>query len=212
MDIGDLLAEAAEETYNTEVFEDEKVPVNLDGSLNAVEILRQSSQIVAKEDKEAADRAFAEAISDIKQEIILNSPRREVETIKEAENILLEASKAVAEHYEIVVPSDAEPEDDEDEVIDPELNGQLILAAHNGKVEGVRNHLKSGAKYNCRDRHGWTPLMWAASKGYDDVIEVLLKHLKSQNKNVRGYVNMADNLAGWTALHVRIDIICVYID
>lgn len=203
MDIGALLAEAAEETYNAESFEaEEPSPINLE-NVSAADILKQSAQIVAKEDKEAADRAFAAATLDIKEEIVMNSPRKEVVSSREAEDILLQASKDVSEHYAKVVepPSDEEPEDDEDVVYDPEQSEQLLLAAFNGKVEGARTCLKNGAHYCCRDRHGWTPLIWAASKGYDDVVEVLLRHLKSQNKNIRGFVNMSDTICGWTALH-----------
>jgi hypothetical protein len=101
-----------------------------------------------------------------------------------------------------------EGEDDEDEENDDALNTTLIFAVHDEKQEGVKKALKKGAYYFARDRRGWTPLHWAASKDNEDIIDILIEHVKKEGKNVSRYINSQDKIAGWTPLHVRTIIYC----
>ncbi len=63
---------------------------------------------------------------------------------------------------------------------DVNLGCPLTHAASGGNAEGhadiVRFLLDHGASVNCKDRYGWTALLWASAKGGADVAAVLLKH------------------------------------
>jgi ankyrin repeat protein len=95
-------------------------------------------------------------------------------------------------------PDDGSDDGPEDEG-DPEKSRELIAACSKGNADAVSKLLRNGASYNCRDRHGWTPLHWAASKGYDDIASVLIDASGERKKR---YVNSADDITGWTPLHV----------
>jgi ankyrin repeat protein len=84
---------------------------------------------------------------------------------------------------------------------DPELNKEFIIACWKGESRRVDSLLRDGASYLARDRHGWTGLMWAASKGYDDIVENLVDRTENKRKRSK-YVNAKDDITGWTALHV----------
>ena len=57
-------------------------------------------------------------------------------------------------------------------------NQQLISQAMRGDVNRVQQLIDIGADINARQGGGynWTPLHWAASSGYSDVVELLLRH------------------------------------
>ena len=95
-------------------------------------------------------------------------------------------------------PDDGSYDGPEDEG-DSTKNSELILACSKGNIDTVNKLLHSGASYNCRDRHGWTPLHWAASKGYDGVVSILID---AAGERCKRYVNSADDITGWTPLHV----------
>jgi ankyrin repeat protein len=222
MDIGALLAAsnlevaAADSAYDTEEFEDEgAVDDNKNGEpVDKMAILKAAAAKVAVEEKRIADRVFNETADDLGEDI---KSKRMAENDPEA--ILLNASRTVNEHYNRQDPSEAdkfraaeekesdhedEGEDDEgDDEGDPDMNQTLMLAVFNERLEAVKTALRKGAKFNARDRHGWTPLHWAASKGYEDIMECLIDHAKSNHKNVAKYVNAQDALTGWTPMHVN---------
>gem|GEM_PF-1344991 len=54
------------------------------------------------------------------------------------------------------------------------LNEQLLQAAGRGDLAAVNGLLARGAKINCTDENGWTPLIWAAYYGRDDALKLLL--------------------------------------
>lgn len=228
MNIAELLAEAAEETFekNAEAYANdtfEEDPVLLPSQpANAMEsassILKKAAQIVVNEDKAFAEDAFIKAVAEVKVEVenIRVSPRQQVES-RDAEEILLQSSKEIDEYYNDTVlnaviktddgySSEEVAEDNENEENeennDSDLNSQLIFMTYNGKSDSVRSMLEKGGNYFARDQHGWTPLHWAASKGFDDIIEILIRHVQSKGRNVKTFVNAHDSLTGWTALHV----------
>jgi hypothetical protein len=98
--------------------------------------------------------------------------------------------------------SDEGDEDSEREDGDKDLDNRLILACARPNYDAVISALKHGAYLFCRDRHGWTPLHWAASKGATDLVELLLEKRKKTGKKIKPFVNAADTIAGWTPLHV----------
>lgn len=81
-----------------------------------------------------------------------------------------------------------------------EYDAELLVASYRGDVVKVIKLIKLGARYDARDRHRWTALMWAAAGGYDDIIKALLGSLK--RPLLRRFLNAKDNITGWTALHV----------
>ena len=233
MDIGALLAQSnlevtGETAYDTDEFEDEAVEDNKGSSKPAAvaDVLKAAAVQVAVEEKKDADRVFNEAANTIENEIKASKL-----TDKDADAILAKASREVNEHYNRKVPQEAEKyraveekenepvvevkvekenedegEDDEEEELneDQELNQALFFAVYNEKAEALKTALRKGAYYFARDRHGWTPLHWAASRGYVDIIEVLVAVVKDKGRNVVKYVNAQDTLTGWTALHVSL--------
>ena len=99
--------------------------------------------------------------------------------------------------------SDEGDEDSEREDIDTELDSKLILACARPNYDSVITALRNGAYISCRDRHGWTPLHWVASKGATDLVELLIEKRKITGKKLKPFVNAADTITGWTPLHVN---------
>ena len=52
----------------------------------------------------------------------------------------------------------------------------MIEGIRNGQVAIVHAFIERGADVNFVDRHGGTPLHWAAARGLIDIVELLLKH------------------------------------
>ena len=51
---------------------------------------------------------------------------------------------------------------------------ELLVACVDGDDVEARRLIEEGADVNWRDAYGWTPLIWAASKGLVDVVRLLL--------------------------------------
>lgn len=58
---------------------------------------------------------------------------------------------------------------------DDELNSLLLIAAWDGYAKDVSNLILKGASPFCKDKHGWTALMFMCSKGYADLCASLLR-------------------------------------
>jgi len=50
----------------------------------------------------------------------------------------------------------------------------IINAATNGDLASVQAYLDAGVNINARDSNGWTPLHWAASEDYDQIVKLLI--------------------------------------
>lgn len=50
----------------------------------------------------------------------------------------------------------------------------ITVAAMNGDRATLARCIDQGMDLNLCDRHGWTPLHWAASRGESDLVEALL--------------------------------------
>ena len=70
--------------------------------------------------------------------------------------------------------------------------GPIHLAARNGDIEAVKQHLADGADVNAKDKYGRTPLTHAAQFGRKEVAELLIANGAD--------VNVKRN-DGWTPLH-----------
>lgn len=53
---------------------------------------------------------------------------------------------------------------------------ELLDAVKSGEVKTVKDLLEAGADVNQQDKHGWTPLNWAAGKGNGELVVLLLQH------------------------------------
>ncbi len=133
--------------------------------------------------------------------------------LNDVEKILQEAAQEIQneEKYSDAEASDSSQNDsdEEEEVGDSEKNVELIICASQGNEKRVRWLLEHGASINARDRHGWTALHWASSRGHHEVVSLLLETAGSFR--TKKYVNKKDELSGWTALHVRVAFRCVCI-
>lgn len=226
MNIEALLAEsnleatAEDSGYNTDEFEDEGTDQSGDGKpglgTDKLAILKAAAAKVAVEEKRIADRVFNETADGIREDF---KAKKLAE--RDAEEILADASKAVNEQYNKQGAPDAdkyrtieedkesdeegdEGEDDEEDLgnEDPQLNKSLLFACFNEKMELLKTTLKRGAYYFTRDRHGWTALHWAASKGNEELAEAILSHVQGTGRNLSKFVNAQDKISGWTAMHV----------
>jgi len=232
MDIGALLAKsnveaAREEDYDADDFENDDAGATNTQEVDTAAVLRAATAKVEVEEKKIADRILYAVDNEMS-----NVLKAQKAASEDPEAILAEASKQVneilnkldttenAQKYKTVAKEseakedkEVEPtsegddpdegEDDEEDLNEePELNRSLIYAVYDEKPEAVKTALKNGAYYFTRDRHGWTPLHWAASKGNEDIIDILVEHVRKQDKNVLWYVNAKDTICGWTPLHV----------
>ena len=63
------------------------------------------------------------------------------------------------------------------------MESNIIFACYNYKIEHVKILLNININYFIRDHHGWTPLHRACSKGYEDVVNVLITCVIKSNRN-----------------------------
>jgi len=82
------------------------------------------------------------------------------------------------------------------------VNMKFILAAKNGKLDLVQSLLGKNANIRCTDSHGWTAMHWGAANGHVNVIKRLCKHMSDNGRALTSFINMKENLTGWSALHV----------
>ena len=85
---------------------------------------------------------------------------------------------------------------------------ELLDAAENGDLIKVKTALEKGANPNAKDKHGWTPLHWAALGSNVKIVRVLLKHGADPN---------AKDKYGWTPLHSvalmgRVDVVKIMLE
>jgi ankyrin repeat protein len=58
--------------------------------------------------------------------------------------------------------------------VDYEGTQALLRAVMNGRLQEVKQLAETGLDLNSRSRHGYTPLMIAAARGYGEIVDVLL--------------------------------------
>ena len=113
--------------------------------------------------------------------------------------------------------SDYDDDDDDDDNLNTLKTKQtpdLIKTCYYGNKKDVLSLLnKSADSIRKIDRHGWNALHWSCSKGYDDILDVLLYHMsnKMDKAAIKNIINRNEDISGWTPLHVRILYVRVYI-
>jgi hypothetical protein len=222
MDIGSLLAAVDKEVGDAPSYDDDLFENDVGSpKKSAMDVLKAAANVVEKEEKFEVKKLFKESAKEAKEisdQIIeeqdykkggddddadvlkmLNDAGKEVEDLHKETNVKIAKKVVVEEEIDHGV------ETDEDEEFDDDISQQLLHACHLGKLDKVEKLLdKSGVNLMYRDRHGWTPLHWAASKGNTEIMEELIRHRKRQNKKMKKFLNAQDELAGWTPLHVQL--------
>ena len=145
-------------------------------------------------DGKTIDRRLSSRFSEIDENEEKSSPRTDSEKLR------LNTGRP---SQNFVVDNDEDDESDCADIdIETEYDADLLVAAYRGDIVKVIKLLKLGARYDARDRHRWTALMWAAAGGFDDIIEALVGRVK--RPLLRRYLNAKDSITGWTALHVSL--------
>lgn len=54
-----------------------------------------------------------------------------------------------------------------------DINGGLISAASDGNIDKIKWLLKAGANVDAKNNDGYTALMVAKSKGYEEIVKIL---------------------------------------
>ncbi len=67
-----------------------------------------------------------------------------------------------------------------------EINNQLFVAVKNGDLQWVRDCIIGRANVDVRDNNNWTPLHYAAEKGYAELVNILLQNRVSINVENNG--------------------------
>jgi hypothetical protein len=174
-------------------------------------LLQSAAADVAREERHEAEKAFESTAVSVDAEVFHDADTSLdllVEATKEVEQVF-----GTYDAHDKVISSDddkdgesGDDDGDEKSVNDETrlLNTQLFVACYKNNLADIKHFLKNGASLTARDRqgHGWTPLHWTASKGYNDATEFLIETRRKQKKKVRPFVNSKDALAGWSPLHL----------
>eukprot|EP01035_Chromulina_nebulosa_P037858 gene37858-51111_t len=210
MDVGSLLAEVAAETFTEDL--SSAAAVQLEDSMTADRVLQNvAKDMLSEEDYNELDADVDELLKTSEEispahhnkqnkvTVDYDDPEDTYYTDSRFEN---DAGNDEGKFEKDAGVSDDGDEDSERDDGDKDLDNRLILACARPNYDAVISALKHGAYLFCRDRHGWTPLHWVASKGATDLIELLLEKRKKTGKKMKPFVNAVDTIAGWTPLHV----------
>ena len=207
----DILLEAAAEVENEyendEDFEEDGHEEE-GGTKNVGALLKKAAQVVDREDEydtreslKAASVATQRSdldIPDNRQHEEDNNRESIAEKLRKADAKMESLPEAEDKMEEKLEDTESECESDFDNCDDYEDAMDFLFCCYHRKIEEISRHLEKGADIHMTDRHGWNPVHWACAKGYDDVLEVLLKEYRG---SIKRSINQRDRLAGFTPLH-----------
>lgn len=67
-------------------------------------------------------------------------------------------------------------EEQEVEMDEQQKNELLLKACKENNYEDAEFYLANHAQPTCMDKDGWTPLLWAASNGNEEIVRLLIKY------------------------------------
>lgn len=67
-------------------------------------------------------------------------------------------------------------EEKEEEMDEATKNEFLLKSCKEGSLEDAEYYLSIHAQATCTDKDGWTPLVWAASNGHEQIVRLLIKY------------------------------------
>lgn len=219
VDSGDILMEAAEEAAREQEddhFADEEDIDQTKLSKDEVKnILREAARSVDMEDAaEARDalRKAAESLEPIDNRKLNVRQHSSHSEDRDIGQMLNDAAEEVLHGLREFADVEKDLSDDEESSLgasddaDEDLrtqysdNNLFMISVYRRDMEAIDRHLRKGADVMHRDQHGWTALHWAAAKGFDDVLDVLIQEYRGNN--MKRYLTCKDHITGWTPLHV----------
>ncbi len=193
LDAAKILRESVEEAYYEESFEEDNS--NLHGTTNSNDkINNKSSSSILKEAAHEIDRS--------EHEHPPNSIPTSNENVRKIRESRYKTANKQSESFTEENKSDNENELEDDSLdYDRNYDFQLHHACYSGDKREIRYLLEKRVNILNKDRHGWTPLHWAAAKGFDDIVTVLVNSIDNSTTRVK-YINDLDDITGWSALHL----------
>ena len=85
---------------------------------------------------------------------------------------------------------EGEEEEEEEQMDQATLDANLIKAAKENDIENVHFFLSKHATPTAADDNKWTPLLWAANNGNEEIVRLLLKHNAAVPYNDAGQEEM----------------------
>jgi len=187
-----------------DVFEHRQIPSK--EKSNVMGILRKAAKMEDQEEEAKYDRTFTR--NDV------HSPNND-EIMSEEGNIRKNMKSFEMDHHHDdtrdtpketkFTVDDGSVNSEDDETYGNPTNVEeiniFLAAIYHGDIKAVQQAIKNGTvSARCKDRHGWTGAHWASSNGFDDILQLLLENIKKLS--VKKFVDMKENISGWTSLHV----------
>jgi len=211
----DILMQAADEV--DQQYEDEGFESNDESAIpkgNVKDILRKSAQEVDNEARDDAREVLTDAAKSLRKTVdpgyveqVAQPEKHKYDPDSDDDIVskLHRASEKVAKKHDIPSPTDESDDDSvESECSDTgkeyENNSAFLISCYRRNIDSVEQHLRRGANPLYRDRHGWTAAHWAAAKGHEEILDLLIREYKGRKSSK--LVNAKDSLVGWTPLHL----------
>lgn len=218
-----LFQAAEDQNYDDEFEEDNHASSSSsssDGKTSALALLQQSAKEIQIEERQVA-------LEQLNIEVARHEPRppksgrptrtssgNDVSSILQAsaDEVFSTDKQAIDDAVVAAVAVAEDDDDDEDDVVmvtEGSPEAELLFACHKGILRQVEDLIDNRhANIRVIDRHGWTPIHWAASKGYTKICAFLLNQCDTSTadnaakSNRLKYINKKDRLSGFTPLHV----------
>lgn len=232
MSLEDILMDAAEEVYDTEMgkkhinqtisFEQYDDDFNDTSNTqhddkDVLKILQKSANIVSYEEDMETKPSLHKISDSISNKIVISKPIAVERVVNDDEvhKFLAKADAEVEQKYtavnhipEIVTQESSSESDhvseEEDDVNENHYahNHDFFMDCYHGKIANIEKHCERGADLKYSDRHGWNVFHWVAAKGLKNVLLCLVKEYDT--RTVRRIINSKDTITGWTPLHVHL--------